>query len=486
MIKTARANQKAQLLFCFAVCVLLLLPLFLVGIYDRPSADDYDYAIRTHEAVLRNEGFWGVIKAAFETDLVFYNTWQGLYSSAFILALQPAIWGEKFYALTPVLVICCAYLFTFMAVHLINKLCLKKTILFSIASSLVLLTFILLFLPSPVEGLYWYNGAMNYMPWAFSNVFNICLLVRIKDGFTGPKNIIYLVVSVVLSFLTSGGNHVTAFANILALSIFSVYFLFKKRFYPLFPLAAAVIGFVIMYKAPGTAIRAAQLDQQTIMHTVIEVVKYLRDTVENWINIQWLISIIALTPVSILIAHQIKNKIPKLFPLASLILSVGIICGMLCVPFYAMGSFGGLRVTNVIWIAFMFLSWFNYTLFVILFSQSGAINVERILYNKHFSFVSTCVVCVSLFFAFASSGSYGYSNSYKAILELKNGTAQAYCREMDERFVKFNDVRLTEVQVHPLEVKSELLFFGELSEDPEVWPGTSISKYYGKPIYLVH
>ncbi len=486
MIKTARANQKAQLLFCFAVCVLLLLPLFLVGIYDRPSADDYDYAIRTHEAVLRNEGFWGVLKAAFETDLNFYNTWQGLYSSAFILALQPAIWGERFYALTPVLVICCAYFFTFMAVHLINKLCLKKSMLFSATASLVLLTFILLFLPSPVEGLYWYNGAMNYMPWAFSNVFNICLLVWIRDGFARPKNMIYLAVSVVLSFLTSGGNHVTAFANILALAILSAYFLLKKRFYPLLPLAAAVAGFVIMYKAPGTAVRASQLNQQTIVRTVMEVVKYVRATADDWISVQWLISIIAITPVSILIAHQTKNKIPKWFPFASLILSVGIICGMLCVPFYAMGSFGALRVTNVVWITFMFLSWFDYTLFVILFSQSGAINTENILYGKHSSLVATCVVCVSLFLAFASIGTYGYSNSYKAALELEKGTARAYCREMDERFARFNDESLTEVQVRPLGVKSELLFFAEIGEDPEVWPGTSISEYYGKPIYLVH
>ena len=66
--------------------------------------DDYGYAYRTFRSG-RRHSFWNVIKEAFATSAEFYQKWQGLYASAVLLALEPGIFGDKYYALTGILLL---------------------------------------------------------------------------------------------------------------------------------------------------------------------------------------------------------------------------------------------------------------------------------------------------------------------------------------------------------------------------------------------
>ena len=43
-----------------------------------------------------------------------------------------------------------------------------------------------------------------------------------------------------------------------------------------------------------------------------------------------------------------------------MILSYGILCSMLCPPYYAMSDFGAARLTNTVWLIFLALALFNY------------------------------------------------------------------------------------------------------------------------------
>ena len=59
------------------------------------------------------------------------------------------------------------------------------------------------------------------------------------------------------------------------------------------------------------------------------------------------------------------------------------------------------------------------------------------------------------------------SNSVVASLEIKNGVAQAYAAEMDERIALYNDDSLDQVILAPLKNKESLLFFSDAGDDPE-------------------
>ena len=95
------AAQKRWLRRFFLLAAVLLLPAVILAFYARPSADDYVYAARTH-AVVQQYGLDlpRLLAAAWDTNVYYFHNWQGLYVSGFVLALQPAIFGNAWYGLT--------------------------------------------------------------------------------------------------------------------------------------------------------------------------------------------------------------------------------------------------------------------------------------------------------------------------------------------------------------------------------------------------
>ena len=475
MLKKERKSLEVIVIVC---CLGLLLPMLVISLYNRPSADDYGYAFLTRDVVENSGNVFQLIKAAWQTNVNYYNTWQGLYTSAFILSLQPAIFGERFYAVAAYIVILLIFLCLLGSIHIINKHLLKKSFLFSLAGALVILTILLLWMPSAVQGIYWYNGAMNYTPWLFVGLLNICIVCDIGTA-SARKRILLLIGSSVLAVLISGANHVTSVAHILVLSFLAISYLFKKRYYPLIPLATAIIGFAVMYLAPGTHIRQDVLTQSGIADTVIATVLHVRTIAGEWFTIEWAISLAILTPTAIEIAYKNKDLCTKQFPWLSIIFSAMTICVMFCVPYYAMNSFGAGRVTNVIWLAFMILSWYVYIKLWIFIITNNFINMENILSGKYTKTISgVCILSgLALIFLVGKSGS--PSNSYIACMDLLSGDAQAYGAEMDAREqVYLSDVK--DVVVEPLSAEPYLLVYRELSPDPEYWTNKDMAKYYHK------
>lgn len=466
-------------------CLAVLFPIYIISMYNRPVADDYDYAIQTYNAVKNGGGLFAVIKAAVETSKSFYNVWQGLYTSAFVLAMQPGIYGETYYCYSTLIIVTVCYLQILASGLILNKYVMKKNFCRVAAISAMIMTFFVLWMPSPAEGLFWYNGAMNYLPWIFADVLNLCLLYDVYKTESKKRKLVMIAFSTVFSFVISGANHVTAFANILLLLAAIVVMLPKKKCFAIIPFVSACIGFIIMYKAPGTAIRQQAFTVQTVPNTIFETLKYVRMRVGDWVSIEWLLLLVMLTPYVIQAAKQINGKI-KLIHIAFFgVVSFGVICGMCCVPFYAMGGFGAGRVTNVIWGMFIFASIFLYFLFWVWLLSNKCLSIDTSGMQdikKRITVLLLVVVCLCGLTVLPSAG--GMSSSYTAFVELYLGIPQKYCAMMEERIELYNDPSLTEVAVKPIEKKPSLFFMIDVGTDPEVWPNTSISNYYGKSIYL--
>lgn len=476
-------NRRSEIVI-FLLGFLILLPLIIVSVYNRPCADDYAYGLLTHQAVKNGENFFQIIKAAWDTDVLFYNSWQGLYSSAFLLALQPGIWGEQYYALTTIILMVIAYACLLGSLHIINKYFLGHSFLFTLSASMVILTILMLWLPSPNEGLYWYNGAMNYLPWVFADLLNVCLMIEIWYMGKERKGKVILLLSTILSFLISGGNHVTSFANILVLLAITAILLMKRRYYSLVSLVSACVGFTIMYVAPGTAIRQNVFNKQSVVNTILTTLMHVRRVGgSSWISMGWILSLAIITPVAIEIAVKNKGIFSKRILLGTVITSFAIICGMFCVPYKAGGTFGGGRLTNIVWIAFMFFSWVIYSMIWGCLVSDDYVNVEkmfRITQTRWKTvFISVCMVALFI----VNLGGVD-SSSVIAIRELRNGTVYDYAQEMDERYVLYNDDTLSEVAVAPLKTTSTLLFFSDIGTDPSKYPNNQLSDYYNKDIYL--
>lgn len=92
-----KQHYKIIAMLILAVAVI---PFLMLTYYSRPCVDDYSYAVDTHALI--KSGNWNIISlfcAAWKTDVRFYHEWQGLYTSAFVLALQPGILGERWYGI---------------------------------------------------------------------------------------------------------------------------------------------------------------------------------------------------------------------------------------------------------------------------------------------------------------------------------------------------------------------------------------------------
>lgn len=469
-------------LFTF-VLVCLIIPLLLIGLYARPYADDCDYGIETHAVVQSGGGLVPLIGAALHTAARFYNNWQGTYASCFVMSLQPGIFGDRLYFLTPLLLIGGIFLCLFIVFHIVTKRFLSGRPSFRFLLSLLCTAVVLCGLPSAAEGLYWFNGAMHYMPWGLTTIVSIALLCELYYTCSALKKSILLVISVLLSFVISGGNQSTALAHILLLSIGTALLILRKRYYSIAPLIAALTGFAIMAVAPGNAIRQDELYRADIISTIIQSAAQSLTYLGKWLNLSFLCILILFTPFAIAVVKNSAGKVQYRHPVWLMILSYGILCSMLCPPYYAMSDFGAARLTNTVWLIFLALALFNYVYLL------GWLDCKtKILHKENFQLetVKPCnlalvgLLCLAMIFLRSPSNVNTVSNSAAAVMGLANGTAAAYAVERDAQLAILNDDSIRDAELSPIRVKADLLFLSDLNESPNAWPNTSCAEYYGK------
>lgn len=81
----------------FVGLIILLIPLLAISFYNFPFSDDFAYGLTTHEVIVSGGNIFQVIWAAIKTAYSTYFRWQGSYFACFLMALNPAIWGENYY-----------------------------------------------------------------------------------------------------------------------------------------------------------------------------------------------------------------------------------------------------------------------------------------------------------------------------------------------------------------------------------------------------
>lgn len=457
------------------IILFFLLPIVIAGIYNHPSVDDYSYSYLTYQTVKQNGNVFELLQSALKTSKIFMETWQGLYTSAVILALQPGIFGEKFYGLTTLIVL----IILFLGIDILFKTIYQS--IFKVKNKKhILLTFFVLFylvetIPSTVQGLYWYNGSMNYLFFFSLLLIQLAGLIRYsKEGKRGS-----IIVSTIIAFLLSGGNHVTAFAGILISIMFVIYLFIKKKVkLAILPLMAGIVGFVINLTAPGTAVRSSQITYQgSIIKTICNTAFHSFLTMNSWFNFSLMLFLIVM---SILMFDEIKKlKINIKTILLLMAIQYIILAGMMCVPYYAMGSFGEPRLTNVLYFSFIFMSLSIFVLFI-------SYLYNRYFVNYKFTFHENLI---TLFFILAIGwiGFFGkeHTTTVKSMHQLMNGTLKEYSEQINQRVKQYEDEKLQDIVVEELTVKPSLLFFDDITEDEEDWRNNAVEQYYNKKSIIV-
>ena len=125
-VKNGDSGRLEKIAVILGGVIVLALGLCIIGggLYVYPQGDDFEYGAYAHQAIEAGYGLQGALGGAAKMVAKSYQIWQGTFSSIFLMALQPGIWGEKYYHLTPLLLIglLLSALFFFMD-SLFRKVC---------------------------------------------------------------------------------------------------------------------------------------------------------------------------------------------------------------------------------------------------------------------------------------------------------------------------------------------------------------------------
>lgn len=471
-----RIRYKTLFIILAAALALSLLPLLVAASCDAPSADDYEYSARAHLKYKETGSLLQTAAAAASQAKDTYYGWQGSFSAVFLFALQPAVFGEQYYCLTA-----CIMLAALLA-GIFALCCAVATEIFSLEKSVggiataVTAAVCVQLIPSPVQGLFWYNGSVYYT--FFFGLSLVALAMGIKEAKRGSRA--RQIALCALAFIIGGGNYVTALScAIVAVGSAALLLILKKRSYRrlLAPTAFLLAAFLISVVAPGNAVRQAAIDNTpNAVRAILLSFKFGAQYSAGWFSLPLAGALLFLFAVFFTAAGESAAGFK--FPLAVSALSYCLLSAMFCPTAYAMGSTGDLRGLNIIFFAYVLLMALN------CFYWAGWLSAKlrRARSARRGASVPATAaagaLCLALCAVFMKGG--GAFTSLMAAGVLRSGEAQEYYACAQRRFEVLNDEEIKNAEIEPYPSQPYILYYDDITFSAEHDWNRGMSKFYGK------
>lgn len=408
-----------------------LFPIFAASIYAFPQADDWSYSYHTRLAWVDTHSFLEVLRGAFTAVSDAYANWQGTFSSIFLMSLQPGIWGERFYAVVPFIMI---GLLTFSIIFFLHQI-LKGT---DSNSQVILCMAVLWIITQEMvckpAAFYWYNGAVHYIvPFCFLLMLAACIIrnMRVERSKIG-----FFLLSLILAFMLGGGNLVTALLTVICFFFTVVFLVLMKRkeklWFVIVPGILNVGAFLANILAPGNWLRQdASGEPSNPIISVLRSFYYGFFYIGEWTDETILLILLLLLPFMYRIVRQIKFRFP--LPGAVAAFSFCLISSMFTPSDYAVHTVNIGRVQNIIFSMYILLLILNVLYLVGWYTQKNVENtkmgvaVEEERLEKWEGICFCCFLLVFLFdIALVSVAEPERFTATLAIQELSNGTAEEF------------------------------------------------------------
>ena len=260
-------TEKRVAVACCVLLGLTLLPVAALSVYNHPCSDDYSYGLYVAQAVRSGGSLWEVLAAAAKETAETYLDWQGTFSAVFLMALQPAAFGEGFYALTPWLM---AGSLVFSTFFFLKEVCVHRLGMSPwawLTVSCALSFFLVHFAPDPFEGFFWYNGSLFY---TFFHSLMLCALTFALKFLRAPtlgRSLACGLAAGALCFFLGGGNYPTALLTCVLLMGGFLWTLWKglplsRKLGTLAFFLLELMAFGISMLAPGNSVRQAHFENR--------------------------------------------------------------------------------------------------------------------------------------------------------------------------------------------------------------------------------
>lgn len=480
------------LLLLFLSCV----PIILAGKYVYPQGDDFEYGIYCYQAWRQTGSFFEVLKGAWKMVLEGFFTWQGTFSSIFLMALHPGIWGTEYYHLVPLLLLCLpvsSILFFFYAI--LHKLLGASRAEAILAGGLTALLVVQLPI-SKASAFFWYNGAIHYMG-AFSFLlFYLAFLIYAMKA--SKKKGFFLFAACVAGIMVGGGNLVTALiGTVLTAFIAAVPFLLKtyaahsRASQPfaspssaralqsgqktiLLPGLCLLAAFIVNIAAPGNFTRQSHSGPVESPGVVLSILQSFGICLENalgeWTDWFWLFLLLALIPVFWNIAAKADFSFP--LPGLVLIMSFCLLSAMYTPSLFALGEWKIGRIQNITYEGFLILSVLDELYLIGWLCRRRHFTWNSLLNGKYYAFLSCTVILLVLLTAVAAPGK---MTSVSVCDSIRSGQAQKYASAIQENIEILESSPDDFIRVKEPPREPEIFVNSEI----ETWR-SGAAAYYGK------
>lgn len=467
-----------------ALLVILVVPMLGIARYDVPSADDFSFGARAHHCYEQTGSFFAAVGAAAEEAKTSYNTWQGTFSAIFLMALQPGVFGEELYALTaPIMLLALLGGIYFFCTVLFKRVFGASASMGACVAALscILCTQLTL---SPVQGFYWYNGAVYYTLFYGLALAALALGVR-----TAEKGGVWrTLLLALLAFFIGGGNYVTMLTMlIVGASALGVLLLCKdKRAKRLIvPLAALCAAAALSMTAPGNAVRQANYAATPgAIEAILLSFRCAAVFAYHWTTLPVIGTLIFAAALMWRAAKSARFDFR--FPGLVTAWSVCVYAAMFCPPIYAMGDAGDVRLVNIIFFAYILGALLN------LFYWLGWLSrhIKRAAAHNapgdtaHFGALAAGAAVTALCFSAAVLSGQPLT-SVSALSSLRTGAAAEYYACAERRYEILNDKAVTDAVLPAFPTQPLVLYYDDITTMAWDWRNGAVQYYYGKNSVVV-
>lgn len=462
-----------------AVTATVLIPLYRLCAYAIPYCDDYDAFLYPREALKTTPGLPGLIKGAAAYSKMEWYSFQGTFTSCFMMAFNLFLFNPSLYGLGDAMLITVMVLSVFLFIRTLAKDIFRAKE--ALADSLGLISVILtvLFIHTAQQGFYWYDGGVHYIFMHSVLLFGLAAMIHSYYS----TRICFAVLSAICMFIVGGGNYSTLTQSFVVVPFTLACMWITGRKAPLIQLPSLVILLIAAafnMLAPGNAHRKVFFDSpyntpiKAILQSFVQGVRFLPDFLD-W---RTLLVLMALIP----IAHRIVRETPYRFsPLKFIVFALFSVClyasgntAML----YSTGRVDLSRVINVIKLTFHLLLVLNELYLLGVVEQLSFFKEKKGL-RIGFVWLLPAWLFVWLFFLRIQPNPIGTYSAWGADYYLKTGQAETCHNEYLTRLeiLKGSDA---DVVFKPYTVFPWFLGWRDIESDPSAEQNMFMARYYGK------
>ncbi|MGO5168350.1 DUF6056 family protein [Bacillota bacterium LCP21S3_A4] len=500
------------------IYALSLIPVLVIGKYDYPSADDFSMGLGTRLVYEATGSLLAVADKILSETVRYYRTWIGYFTSCLFTTVSPATFGEAWYALTPAVILLALHVGVAVFFYALMEKALGMNRYARRCMTVLALFLMVQRMPEGslrVEAFYWYSGAGNYTLTFSAGLLYLAFYVLSVCGVRSKNRSLFLVLACIMGFLAGGGNYLSALSFAVVSVLFAVY-LVKRKIGRLLPAAFYLCGFAVSCLSPGNRIRGGEAEGYGALKSILLSLYYtLSYPLNQWMN--WaVLLILALAGVIFWMgfaeiefsganakaggaaasetgsgAQAVQLGFTAPFPAA--VLAYGIVSCVVTPALYAQGNMDAGRIQSTFWLhavlVLLLLEWYLVGGLYRRFSKEQNASAVSCLQNASAAsclrngaggFVRAILLFFIVFSLLAVKGNPDFYTGTSAVSELLDGSAAQYGRENEERLRILKNPREQDAVLPRYTVQPNLLYFEDVSEDPDDWINQKMSEYYGK------